>query len=70
MREEARSLGYEFPYLVDASQQTAMAYRAACAAPEGFGGVIALGGDIPPELDSRSLARIPALLIGLIVGAL
>jgi peroxiredoxin len=30
MREEARSLGYVFPYLVDADQQTAKAYRAAC----------------------------------------
>jgi peroxiredoxin len=30
MREEARSLGYVFPYLVDADQQTARAYRAAC----------------------------------------
>jgi peroxiredoxin len=30
MREEARSLGYVFPYLVDANQQTARAYRAAC----------------------------------------
>jgi peroxiredoxin len=30
MREEARSLGYVFPYLVDAEQQTARAYRAAC----------------------------------------
>ena len=30
MREEARSLGYVFPYLVDAGQQVARAYRAAC----------------------------------------
>ena len=30
MREEARSLGYVFPYLVDAGQQTARAFRAAC----------------------------------------
>ncbi len=30
MREEARSLGYVFPYLVDATQATARAYRAAC----------------------------------------
>ena len=30
MREEARSLGYVFPYLVDVDQQTARAYRAAC----------------------------------------
>ena len=30
MREEARSLGYVFPYLVDGTQATARAYRAAC----------------------------------------
>jgi peroxiredoxin len=30
MREESRSLGYEFPYLLDASQAVAKAYRAAC----------------------------------------
>ena len=30
MREEARSLGYVFPYLVDATQATARSYRAAC----------------------------------------
>jgi thiol-disulfide isomerase/thioredoxin len=30
MREEARSLPYVFPYLVDATQATARAYRAAC----------------------------------------
>jgi peroxiredoxin len=30
MREEARVLGYTFPYLLDASQAVARAYRAAC----------------------------------------
>jgi peroxiredoxin len=30
MREEARSLGYTFPYLIDSTQAVAMAYRAAC----------------------------------------
>jgi peroxiredoxin len=30
MREEAKSLGYGFPYLVDATQTVAKAYRAAC----------------------------------------
>ena len=30
MREEARSSGYAFPYLVDADQSVAKAYRAAC----------------------------------------
>jgi peroxiredoxin len=30
MREEARTLGYGFPYLVDTNQAIAKAYRAAC----------------------------------------
>jgi len=30
MREEAARVGYHFPYLYDASQETAKAYRAAC----------------------------------------
>lgn len=30
MREEARSAGYAFPYLLDADQSVAKAYRAAC----------------------------------------
>lgn len=30
MREEAQSAGFTFPYLYDADQQTARAYRAAC----------------------------------------
>jgi peroxiredoxin len=30
MREEAARAGYHFPYLYDASQETAKAYRAAC----------------------------------------
>jgi thiol-disulfide isomerase/thioredoxin len=30
MREEAREFGYGFPYLIDATQSVAKAYRAAC----------------------------------------
>ncbi len=30
MREEAENWGYEFPYLVDANQEVAKSYRAAC----------------------------------------
>jgi thiol-disulfide isomerase/thioredoxin len=30
MRQEARELGYGFPYLIDATQSVAKAYRAAC----------------------------------------
>jgi peroxiredoxin len=30
MQQEAQNAGYEFPYLYDATQETAIAYRAAC----------------------------------------
>ncbi len=30
MREESENWGYEFPYLIDADQETAISYRAAC----------------------------------------
>jgi predicted esterase len=46
------------------SQGVAMAYRAACASPLPVGGVIALGADVPPELDRASLARLGAVLHG------
>ena len=43
------------------SQGVAMAFRAAAA---GHGRrVIAVGGDVPPELDAPALARIPAVLL-------
>jgi predicted esterase len=43
------------------SQGVAMAFRAAAhrGAP-----VVAFGGDVPPELDSAALAKIPSVLIG------
>ena len=48
------------------SQGVAMAFRAAASARTTgtVVAVIALGGDVPPELDSAALARIPAVLIG------
>src|SRR5262245_11945989 len=49
---------------VSFSQGAAMAYRAACTAARSVSGVIALAGDVPPELDRSVLARIPAVLIG------
>jgi predicted esterase len=45
------------------SQGVAMAFRAACASPRPCG-VVALGGDIPPELDAAALSRLPGVLIG------
>ncbi len=45
------------------SQGVAMAFRAAAASARPVAGVIAVGGDVPPELDRAALARIPAALI-------
>jgi predicted esterase len=46
------------------SQGVAMAFRAAASSKRPLSAVIACGGDIPPELDSNSLARIGSVLIG------
>jgi predicted esterase len=45
------------------SQGVAMTFRAAAAAPRPVGAVIAVGGDIPPELDRAALGRVPRVLI-------
>lgn len=46
------------------SQGVAMAYRCATSLSRPVSGVIALAGDIPPELDASRLSRIPSVLIG------
>jgi predicted esterase len=46
------------------SQGVAMAFRAAAMGRHQTTGIIALGGDIPPELERPLLARIPDALIG------
>lgn len=46
------------------SQGVAMAFRAAANSTHDVRGVLACGGDVPPELDKNSLARIPAVIIG------
>ncbi len=46
------------------SQGVAMAFRAAAAGKHPVNGVIALGGDVPPELGAEALGRIPEALIG------
>jgi predicted esterase len=46
------------------SQGVAMAFRAAAALNPPAAGVIACGGDVPPELEAEALARIPVVLIG------
>lgn len=46
------------------SQGVATAFRAACSSPRPVSGVIALGGDVPPELDGGALARTRTALLG------
>ncbi len=46
------------------SQGVAMAYRAAAKSGAPCHGVIALGGDVPPELSAPDLAGLPAVLVG------
>ena len=45
------------------SQGVAMAFRAACATARQVDGLIAVGGDVPPEIDVASLARVQAALV-------
>ncbi|OFW23269.1 MAG: hypothetical protein A3H97_12365 [Acidobacteria bacterium RIFCSPLOWO2_02_FULL_65_29] len=45
------------------SQGVAMAFRAACGSTRSVGGVIAVGGDVPPEIGRGELARIPIVLL-------
>lgn len=45
------------------SQGVAMAFRAAAASARAVAGVVAVGGDVPPELDRTSLARLRAVLL-------
>ncbi len=45
------------------SQGVAMAFRAAAAARRPVGGVIAVGGDVPPEIGPAALARIRRVLL-------
>ena len=42
------------------SQGVATAFRAAASSPRAVSGVIAAGGDVPPEIDAASLRRINA----------
>jgi len=46
------------------SQGVAMAFRAAAHFEHRVAGVIAAGGDVPPELTSDALKRVPRVLIG------
>ncbi len=46
------------------SQGAAMAYRAAAGSGHSCQGVIVLGGDVPPELESQDLSGFPPVLLG------
>lgn len=46
------------------SQGVAMGFRAACASSQPVGGVIALGGDVPPELEPDALRKVRRALVG------
>ena len=46
------------------SQGVAMMFRAACHASRAIAGAIAVGGDVPPELDRHALSLIPAAFVG------
>jgi predicted esterase len=46
------------------SQGVAMAFRCAAAIARPVSGVVALGGDVPPELSASVLSRIPSVLLG------
>ena len=66
--EVMAAVGREWPeasrvVLAGFSQGVAMTFRAATAATRPVDGVIAVGGDVPPELDAAALARIPAALV-------
>jgi predicted esterase len=46
------------------SQGVATAFRAATRGSQAVRGVVALGGEVPPDLEPHELARVPAALIG------
>lgn len=46
------------------SQGTAMAYRSAASVEPPCSGIVALGGDVPPDLAGQGLAVCPRVLIG------
>lgn len=52
------------PVFVGFSQGTAMAYRAAALGCHGARGVVALAGDVPPELAAEGLEGFPPVLVG------
>jgi predicted esterase len=64
-RRSDHELRRDKPRLVFAgfSQGVAMAFRTACATTRRVDGVIAVGGDVPPEIDPASLAHVTTALV-------
>lgn len=60
VREAGRSLPTVFAGF---SQGVATAYRAACASPRPVSGLVAVGGDVPPELTGEALARLRIAIV-------
>lgn len=63
-----REVANEFPgaprlVVAGFSQGVAMSFRAAAASAQPIDGVIAVGGDVPPELDRSALGRLRAALV-------
>jgi predicted esterase len=62
--EIARSWKVDLPVLYAGfSQGVAMAFRAACASSRRVLGVVAVGGDVPPELSAGALGRLGSVLV-------
>ena len=65
VEEVRKETGVEGPLVyLGFSQGVAMAYRAAAGAGYPCQGLIALGGDVPPELAERDLDGFPPVLVG------
>jgi predicted esterase len=64
-RQTDDELRRDRPRLVFAgfSQGVAMAFRAACATARRIDGLIAVGGDVPPEIDAASLGRVRRAIV-------
>jgi predicted esterase len=62
--EMAQELKVELPILYAGfSQGVAMAFRAACLSQRRVAGIVAVGGEVPPELSAEALGRLPETLI-------
>jgi predicted esterase len=60
----ADSVGDDRLVYLGFSQGTSMAYRAAACGPRRAQGIIALGGDVPPDVGDDSTITLPPVLIG------